>query len=144
MCHSKKMCQTIAMPRAWYGFNLTSSLDSSVTKVSIRSGPHTLNCCLEFNFSAIDTQIVFLAASTIAFFTCTTSQSLSVIPIFASRPFTPDIQRSARISLIREMTSPPTHILADLDILSPIRITSIEGCCPNASAAGILVVMNVA
>src|SRR5688572_178192 len=89
-------------------------------------------------------QTVLRADWIIAFFNCTTSQSLSVVPCFRSMALMPKKHKSALICLILAMASAPMVIFEFFEMRSPIIITSMVGCCMYSSIAGILPDMNVA
>jgi hypothetical protein len=72
-------------------------------------------------------QTVFFDDSIIAFFICTTSQSLSDTPFSRLIALMPRKHTSAFSSLILEIASRPTVIFEFLEILSPIAITSMFG-----------------
>src|SRR5262245_5343266 len=95
-------------------------------------------------FSEMVRHTTFCEDSIMAFFSCTISQSLSVVPRLMSMALMPRKQRSALMCLILAMASPPMVILEFFDTLSPIMITSTLGCCMYSRMAGMLPEIKVA
>src|SRR5687768_16175468 len=112
--------------------------------VSISPSPQICMGCIVFTFSEIERHTTFLQDSIMAFFSCTTSQSLSVIPCWGSMALVPRKQISALTDFILAIASEPTVIFEFFEILSPIRITSILGWCMYSRTAGMLPEIKVA
>src|SRR5690606_408317 len=108
-CSRNLSCQ-ITPNNFAYSFKRSSSGWSSVTRQLMASSLHTCMRWAVPSFSEIVRTAVDSALRTIAFLTCITSQSLSVIPSSSEIPFVPIRHKSALISESWFTTDEPVHI----------------------------------
>ena len=132
------------IPAATYGCRLGWFFGNSVINMSILSMPHTCMGCMLFIFSDMVRQTTFCDESIMACFSCTTSQSLSVMPSDKLMALIPKKHKSGFKVLILASASAPNVIFEFFDSLSPITITSILGWCIYSTTAGMLPEIKVA